>query len=881
MRRRSLWFFFIKTEFKLNQQPSNMKELFGINHSARESLTLMRYTLVFLISFTILAILPPSRGIAGTLVPQSGASAVLRVIVTDEAEKPVAGVKLDLKVKSAIVGSSLTNEKGEAEFAKAAPGTYEVIASKDGFESLTQNNLVITAGHPVESRFVMSPKIELKESVTIKASEAPPIEQGASPPTELQRSTVKNLPDRPATVADTLPLVPGVVRSPEGGLRIAGSGEHRSALIVNAADVTDPATGQFGLTVPVDSVETINVFKTPYLAQYGRFTAGIVSVETRRGGDKFNFELNDPLPEFRIRSGRLQGVREASPRFTFNGPIIPGKFYYSEGIEYDLEKIPVRTLPFPFNETKQQSLNSFTQLDYVLSPTHTVTGTFHLAPRHMSFVNLDFFNPQPVTPTFNAGDNTGMLQDRTTLGTNLLESTLALKFFHGDVYGQGQSDMVLTPTGNSGNYFSEQNRKASRIEWIEMYSLAPITVGRYGAHNLKFGSTVARTTNEGEFRARTIRIEDASARLLKQIDFVGGSPFDRSDLETGFFGQDHWVMNQSLSFDIGTRFERQGITETFRIAPRVGMAWAPFVGKQTVLRGGFGLFYDRVPLSVYSFDRYPEQSVTTFGPDGEIVDGPRLFANITDQAERSATPFVFGKNQIGNFAPYSSTWNIEVEHPVSRILRFKADYLQSNSSGVILVTPKVVQGKDALVLGGGGKSRYRQLELTARLSWKEAQEFFFSYVHSQSKGDLNEFNNYLGNFPFPVVRQDQFTNLPGAVPNRFLAWGVIQLPLKVRISPILEYRSGFPYAAVDSAQNYVGVANSDTTRYPSFYSLDTRISKDFQVSCKYALRLAVSGYNLTNHFNPISVHANIDDPASGVFFGSHKRRFKLDFDVIF
>jgi outer membrane receptor for ferrienterochelin and colicin len=51
------------------------------------------------------------------------------------------------------------------------------------------------------------------------------------------------------------------------------------------------------MTVPVDVVERVDVFKTPYLAQFGRFTAGVVSVETRRGGDKWNFELNDPLPD--------------------------------------------------------------------------------------------------------------------------------------------------------------------------------------------------------------------------------------------------------------------------------------------------------------------------------------------------------------------------------------------------------------------------------------------------------------------------------------------------------------------------------------------------------------------------------------------------------
>jgi hypothetical protein len=332
----------------------------------------------------------------------------------------------------------------------------------------------------------MIPKLQLKDVVNVQAGADTSVEKNASPAEQLRPATVKNVPSRPATVKDTLPLVPGVVRSSEGEIKISGSGEHRSALVVNSADVTDPATGQFGVTVPVDSVETIEVFKTPYLAQFGRFTAGVVSVETKRGGDKWNFELNDPLPEFRIFSGHLRGLREASPRVTFNGPLIANKFFFSEGLEYDLQKRPDRTLPFPFNESKQESVNSFTQLDYILSASNTLSGTFHVAPRQMEFVNLDFFNPQPVTPTFNAHDYTGTVIDRWTIGNNLLESTLAVKRFTGNVWGQGDQDMVLTPTGNRGNYFSEQDRRASRAEWIETFSLSPISLS--GAHNLKFGS---------------------------------------------------------------------------------------------------------------------------------------------------------------------------------------------------------------------------------------------------------------------------------------------------------------------------------------------------------------------------------------------------------
>jgi hypothetical protein len=816
-------------------------------------------------------------GLLCPVLAQSRPAGKLRVITRDEADKPVAGVTVELKRGETSVASATTNERAEAEISGVVPGLYQIVVSKTGFETLSQPDVDITPGRPLEVVFIMVTRIELKDTVDVKASNDQAVAQTSSAPAEMQRLAAKELTNKPATVTDTLPMVPGVVRTPDGQIKISGSGEHRSALVVNSADVTDPATGQFGVTVPVDSVETINVFKTPYLAQYGRFTAGVVSVETRRGGDKWNFEVNDPLPEFRIKSWQLRGIKEATPRIVFNGPLIPGKLYVSQGNEYQLEKLPDRTLPFPVNETKKESFNSFTQFDYIFSPLHTLTGTLHIAPSHTSFVNLNFFNQQPVTPNFAARDYTGTAIDRLTIGSHLLESTLAIKRFSMDVWGQGSENMILRPVGNDGNYFSQQDRQATRLEWLEQFSLAPIR--NIGEHNLKFGASITATHNRGDFQARPTEIQDNDERLVKLIDFVGGQPFSLSDLETALFWQDHWVITPKLAMDIGTRFERQGISEMVRVAPRIGLAWTPFANQQTTVRGGFGLFYDRVPLNVYAFDRYPRMVMTTFGPDGEITDGPRLFRNITDKAESSNSPFLFGKDSVGNFAPYSSTWNIEVEHPVTKHLRIRANWLQSNSQGVIVIQPKVVQGQDALVLGGSGRSRYQQLELTSRLTLKEGQQLFFSYVRSRTRGDLNEFNTYLGNFPFPVVRSNEYTTMSSDLPNRFLAWGLVRLPWKMRIAPMVEWRNGFPFSTTDAAQNYVGLPNSE--RFPNFFSLDARVSKDFRLSDKYSVRFSVSGYNITNHFNPLVLHSNIDDPDYGVFFGGRKRNFKLGFDVLF
>src|ERR1035438_460904 len=227
----------------------------------------------------------------------AGASAAgpgIDVLVVDPSNRPVANARVQLKAGQSVVASAETDQNGHAGFAELKPAIYAVTAIKDGFEPAQKADLNLSQGGSADVELTLVPTLARQESIEVKGTVAP-VAQGASPSNELPTESAKELPGRPATVADALPLVPGVVRSPGGGLVISSAGEHRSALIVNSADVTDPATGQFGLTVPIDSVETLNVYQTPFLAEYGRFTAGLVSVETRRGGDKWKWELNEPL----------------------------------------------------------------------------------------------------------------------------------------------------------------------------------------------------------------------------------------------------------------------------------------------------------------------------------------------------------------------------------------------------------------------------------------------------------------------------------------------------------------------------------------------------------------------------------------------------------
>ena len=77
---------------------------------------------------------------------------------------------------------------------------------------------------------------------------------------------------------------------------------------MNSANVTDPATGDRAMNLPIDVVSSVKVISNADDPEYGRFTGAVSSLETRTNNfDKFHFSIQNLLPRPRKRGGDFVG----------------------------------------------------------------------------------------------------------------------------------------------------------------------------------------------------------------------------------------------------------------------------------------------------------------------------------------------------------------------------------------------------------------------------------------------------------------------------------------------------------------------------------------------------------------------------------------------
>ena len=777
----------------------------------------------------------------------------------------------------------VTGERGGFGYPGLPPGKYDLACTAVDHLPVVEKGLELTPETGAMVRVVLPDAVKLRQSMEVRET-APTVPQESGGPTaRLSSPELIALPLVEQEFKAALPLVPGVVRTPDGKINIKGSVENQGMLLVDSMEMVDPVTGSYSIDMPIDAVESVEVYKTPYRADFGHFSGGLTSVTTKPPSNQWHFELNDLIPTPRIEAGHIVGIADDSHRLRFTGPLMKNRLTMGESFAYVMNQTPVRGLAWPNNQTKKQGFNSLTDFQYIFSPQHLTTINAHLFPLRRQYANINSLVPQTASSDYGQrGFSVGTADRHLFASGGVLTSLAQFLQFSSYGHGQGAEDMQVTPDGWGGNFFNTFTRTSNQGEAQETYQFPHKTW--HGQHELKIGGDGVFRSFNGMSHSMPVDLLRADATLAEQIDFSGAGLLRATDTELGVFAQDHWALNDRLAVDLGLRFSGQTIGKDAALAPRVGVVYAPGASAKTIIRGGIGVFYDRVPLLAGSFIDNPTRVLTMFNEQGIPLGPPLTLQNAYAQYGEQGLQLLPPGHDLGS-TPYNVTWNFEVNRELRPHVLARLNYLSSRTYDLFIAGPEQLPGTNPLLLlTNNGGSRDHEFEATVRVRPSESADLNISYVHSLARGDLNTLTQVFVPFEEPVIRPNFYADLPSNVPDRLVAWGVFKIPWKITASPVLDWHTGFPYSKVDELQNYVG--QPECLRFPPFLALDLKLSKDFRISFlpwlkHHSFRGGLGIYNVTNHLNPRDVYNNIASPSFDHFAGPQHRMFDTFLDVIY
>lgn len=786
----------------------------------------------------------------------------------------IGGVQLKLRgtAPGSTPLSTFSDDTGAYEFPDLPPGAYTLEASLEGFKTVLKK-VTIPAGQTVVENIELELE-EVRQQVEVRGTALTVSQQSSSPPATLTSPQFMAMPIPPQRFTNALPLVPGVIRTPDDKLNFKGETENQGMLLVDGTQTIDPITGSFAINIPIDAIQTMNVYKAPADAEYGGFSGGLTSLQTKPPEDHWNYSLHDFLPGLRGRSGHLVGIQDDIPRLVFGGSLIKGKLSFSENFQYEVNKKPIRGLAWPHNETKTQGVDSFTIFQAILSPRHVLTAEVNVFPLRKQFSNINALLPQSASSDFGQHGFSIAGNDSYQFTSGALLTTLfQFTDYDSNAHGQGPADTLLTPEATGGNFFNTWRREGNQEQASSVFQFP----GKqwYGRHDFKIGAEFARRSYTGTSHSRPVRLLREDGTLAEEIDFSGGGFLSGEDTEVSEFAQDHWSFGQRIALDLGLRLVTQSVGRSAAVAPRAGLVYSLDSDAKTILRTGGGLFYDRVPLLGTDFTENPTRILSFFDSQGVPTGAPVVLANVYLRRQ-SGQPQAPGFTDLGT-SPRNFSWNFEVDRQLSSRLVLRAGYLYSRTRDEFVVGPRpgALPGESFLALTPTGGTHYHEFETTLKFHPNERDQVSVSYVNSHARGNLNTLTSIFVPFEAPVIRPDAVAKLNSDIPNRLVAWGIFHLPWEFGFSPVFDVHTGYPYSNVDVLQNYVGRPN--TQRFPTLLSFDWKVWREFRLQVPLVhksfgkFRLGIYYTNFTGHSNPLQVFNNVTSPNFGQFLGFQHR----------
>jgi hypothetical protein len=797
--------------------------------------------------------------LAAAVSAQALDGASVRGRVTDPDGLPLPGVVITLAPSVPGPATSVVTDDAGSYAIDAPPGSYRLKAELSGFEA-HERPVSLVAGEAVELDFGMH-LAAFQAQVSVKADAPRPVLGAPTPdaPVVATRAVVDAgmLPN--SQYDDVLPLLPNVVRGPDGLISVAGANAPQGGLLVNGVNLADPISGQAAMMLPLEAIDSVEVFSGAYPAAAGRATGGVTWVHTRSGGDAWHASANSIFPRLLILDGKLHGVEYWEPNVGLSGPIVKGRLYVAEGLSYRYDRNH-------FDTVAGQQINhhtavmSWTQLDMTVSTSQHLAVAVSFDPQRTDRADITAFTAPGSVPRLDSGGWSASVSDHLTLGGS---ATLELRA------AVVRSSLLVVPEGDApyevahdltrGSFFDRRDLDGLRTETAAVWSW---TAPR--GHQVEAGVSVGRIAIDGVQAAGTTDYLRSDGTPSLRITFQpSNSPVSDYAYETGLFVQDRWTASPRVTVDAGVRFDRVSSVRP-AASPRAA-ATVKLPGGDTTLTGSVGLFADKVPLEALAFPQGQARLVQVWDEAG-VPGLARLFTN------QASGPLA---------TPLATRWDVEIARRFGGGWQGRVKYQERRGRDELVVNPVVTSDTAGLLeLSSTGVSRARSVEATVAFrSALSGHEFYVSYVRAATSGNMNTLDTVEGASRMPLVLPDQVAPLRADVPNRVLAWGMLHFPRRITIAPFVEIRDGFPYSPIQDNWNYAGPAGSG--RLPWFGSLDLYAYKVFTVLPRLPdARIGVKFYNLASVHTERDIQLDVARPDFGTTYNPIPRDVSVVMELL-
>jgi len=618
-----------------------------------------------------------------TAVAQTGS---IHGTVTDPSGAVITSATVTVSNMDSFATTATSRADGSYAIDRLEPGHYFITAVADGFAPLDSIDVEVEGGKITMQKLALKIAVETQQvNVTDEGIGVDTTASNNANAMVIKGKDLDALSDDPDELQNELNALAGPAAGPNGG-----------------QIYIDGFTG--GQLPPKSSIREIRINQNPFAAQYDKLGYGRIEILTKPGTDKLHgmFMINGNDSAFNSLNPFV--TSEPSYYSTFltgnvGGALTKSSSWFASVFRRDNQANSIVNAEVLGSDggvsnytaaiaNPQSRLDVSPRFDFQFGPSNTLTVRYMYDRQVETNSGVSQFALESQAYNVANQENTMQVSDTQILSPTVINETKFQYARDRDNQLAQNDDPTVSVQGaftgggsNSGINRDNQDR----------FELQNTTMASKGAHSISAGGRLRLTRDasvstagfNGQYIYSSLDAYEAHTPTQYSVT-VGNSAAGTTYYDGGLFAQDDYKLRPNLTVSYGLRYEMQnGIGDRNDWAPRLSFAWAPAQHgtsqAKTVIRGGYGWFFDRFAESNL-LQAIRENGVNT---QQYVIQNPGFYENAPPPAQLVA---------LSNSAPtrYEVAPNLKaavnmqtalgVEHQFGKVATLAATYI--NSHGV-------------------------------------------------------------------------------------------------------------------------------------------------------------------------------------------------------